>query len=63
MAKKRVDKRGTRKPITKIKFLVEGITEKFYFKELLKFKGYSVHLDIDDMGRGGYFAFTRGIIK
>ena len=38
MAKKRVDKRGTRKPITKIKFLVEGITEKFYFKELLKFK-------------------------
>lgn len=26
MAKKRVDKRGTRKPITKIKFLVEGLT-------------------------------------
>ena len=49
MAKKRVDKRGIRKPITKIKFLVEGITEKFYFKELLKFKEYSAHLDIDDI--------------
>ena len=49
MAKKRADKRGTRKPITKIKFLVEGITEKFYFKELLKFKEYSAHLDIDDI--------------
>ena len=33
MAKKRIDKRGTREPITKIKFLVEGITEKFYFKD------------------------------
>ncbi len=63
MAKKRVDKRGTRKTITKIKFLVEGITEKFYFKELLKFKGYSAHLDIDDIGGGGYFAFTREISK
>ena len=46
MAKKRVDKRGTRKPITKIKFLVEGITEKFYFKELLKFKEYSVPVNM-----------------
>ena len=63
MAKKRIDKRGTREPITKIKFLVEGITEKFYFKELLKFKGYSVHLDIDNIGGGGYFAFTREISK
>lgn len=63
MAKKRVDKRGTREPITKIKFLVEGITEKFYFKEFLKYKGYSVHLDIDDIGGGGYFAFTREISK
>ena len=63
MVKKRVDKRGIRKPITKIKFLVEGITEKFYFKELLKFKGYSAHLYIDDIGGGGYFAFTRVISK
>lgn len=42
---------------------MEGITEKFYFKELLKFKEYSIHLDIDDIGGGGYFTFTREITK
>lgn len=63
MAKKRIDKRGTREPLIRVKFLVEGATEKFYFKELLKYEGYSLHLDIDDINGGGYFAFTREITK
>ena len=63
MAKKRIDKRGTREPLIRVKFLVEGATEKFYFKELLRDEGYSLHLDIDDINGGGYFAFTREIIK
>lgn len=63
MAKKRIDKRGTREPLIRVKFLVEGATEKFYFKELLKDEGYSLHLDIDDINGGGYFAFTREITK
>ena len=63
MAKKRIDKRGTREPLIRVKFLVEGATEKFYFKELLRDEGYSLHLDIDDINGGGYFAFTREITK
>lgn len=63
MAKKRIDKRGTREPLIRIKFLVEGATEKFYFKELLKDEGYSLHLDIDNINGGGYFAFTRELNK
>lgn len=47
MAKKRIDKRGTREPLIRVKFLVEGATEKFYFKELLKYEEYSLHLDIN----------------
>ena len=47
MAKERIDKRGTREPLIRVKFLVEEATEKFYFKELLKYKGYSLHLDIN----------------
>lgn len=63
MAKKRIDKRGMREPLIRVKFLVEGATEKFYFKELLRDEGYSLHLDIDDINGGGYFAFTREITK
>ena len=63
MAKKRIDKRGTREPLIRVKFLVEGATEKFYFKELLKDEGYSLHLDIDNINGGGYFAFTRELTK
>lgn len=63
MAKKRIDKRGTREPIVKIAFLVEGNTEEFYFKEFLKSEGYSLHLDIENINGGGYFAFTREISK
>lgn len=63
MAKKRIDKRGTREPLIRVKFLVEGATERFYFKELLRDEGYSLHLDIDDINGGGYFAFTREITK
>lgn len=63
MSKKRVDKRGTREPVTKIKFLVEGATEKFYFREVLKAEKYSLHIDIDNISGGGYFAFTREILK
>ncbi|MBM6875503.1 hypothetical protein [Fusobacterium mortiferum] len=63
MAKKRIDKRGTRELLIRVKFLVEGATEKFYFKELLRDEGYSLHLDIDDINGGGYFAFTREITK
>lgn len=63
MAKKRIDKRGTREPLIRVKFLVEGATEKFYFKELLRDEGYSLHLDIDDINGGGCFAFTREITK
>ena len=63
MAKKRIDKRGTREPLIRVKFLVEGATEKFYFKELLRDEGYFLHLDIDDINGGGYFAFTREITK
>lgn len=49
MAKKRIDKRGTREPIVKVAFLVEGSTEEFYFKEFLKSEGYSLHLDIENI--------------
>lgn len=47
MAKKRIDKRGTKEPLIRVKFIVEGTTEKFYFKELLKYEGYSPHLNIN----------------
>ena len=63
MAKKRVDKRGTRDTLIKIKFLVEGITEKYYFDNFLKECGYKIHIDMDKIDGGGYFAFTREIQK
>lgn len=63
MAKKRVDKRGTRDPLIKIKFLVEGPTEKYYFTDLLKDIGYKIHIDIDEISGGGYFSFTRELQK
>lgn len=63
MTKKRIDKRGTREPLIRVKFFVEGATEKFYFKELLKNEGYSLHLDIDNISGGGYFAFIRELTK
>lgn len=61
MGKKRMDKRGTRKPLTKIKFLVEGSTERNYFKELLKDINYKLHIDIEDVTGGGYSSFTNNI--
>lgn len=63
MAKTRINKRGSRKQLIKIKFLVEGITEKFYFKEFLKNKGYPLKIDIDNISGGGYFSFIREIQK
>lgn len=63
MAKKRIDKRGTRKPLIKIKFLVEGATEKNYFRDFLKNINYPLHLDIEDINGGGYSSFEREISK
>ena len=61
MGRKRPDRRGTREPLIKIKFFVEGISEKFYFRELLKDKEYKLHLDIDNINGGGYFSFIRNM--
>lgn len=61
MGKRREDKRETRKQLTKIKFLVEGPTEKNYFKDLLKDINYKLHIDIEDVGGGGYSSFTNKI--
>lgn len=36
MGKRREDNRKTREDVIKIKFLVEGDSEKYYFKEFLR---------------------------
>lgn len=63
MGKKREDNRKTREAIIKVKFLVEGDSEKYYFKEFLKFKKCSISLDIENINGGGYFSFTKNIMK
>lgn len=63
MGKKRIDKRSTREPLNKIKFLVEGETEYYYFKSLLIDIGYKLHIDIENISGGGYFSFTKNITK
>lgn len=64
MAKReRVDKRKTREPLVKIKFLVEGKTEFYYFKNLLMELHYKYHIDVKDITGGGYKTFADDIEK
>ncbi|WP_443863161.1 hypothetical protein [Fusobacterium ulcerans] len=78
MAKReRVDKRKTREPLVKIKFLVEGKTEFYYFKNLLMelhykyhiddykyhIDDYKYHIDVKDITGGGYKTFADDIEK
>lgn len=63
MGKIRIDKRNTRDPLLKVKFLVEGATEKFYFKNLLNDIGYRLHIDIESLDGGGYSTFIEKINK
>lgn len=63
MAKReRVDKRKTREPLVKIKFLVEGKTEFYYFKNLLMELHYKYHIDVKDI-TGGAIKLLQMILK